>query len=272
MGWACGTAAARGGFRDTLAIGFGARLYRLERVFGLPRRLCALASGAVAPRPSHPFSIRRITLRSRVGRSLAPGRTRFGRTMRGALASAAEPVAYAGRRSDRLALSRASSLGRPRMTYRHLRLLALAAALPLLGHAVSTTAAVACPAVGTVLYQDNTCATPSSTRAPCYKYVVTSVSGGIAYANKYANAYYTWAYVGRAGSVRLRLGPVNAIGVPFPPERHASGADARDMVLTARASSARPMAETRCSGSPTRSAAGLPTLRPLSWSTPRPEF
>ncbi|TXI47349.1 MAG: hypothetical protein E6Q50_13755 [Lysobacter sp.] len=83
------------------------------------------------------------------------------------------------------------------MTYRYIRLLALAAALPLLSSGFSATAAVACPAVGTTLYQGNTCATPSSTRAPCYKYVVTSVSGGIAYANKYANAYYTWAYVGR---------------------------------------------------------------------------
>ncbi|GEM_PF-1676164 len=77
------------------------------------------------------------------------------------------------------------------------RILALAAAVPLLGCAFSSTAAVACPAVGTTLYQGNTCATPSSNRAPCYKFVVTSVSGGKAYMNKYANAYYTWAYIGR---------------------------------------------------------------------------
>lgn len=83
------------------------------------------------------------------------------------------------------------------MTRKRIRLLALAAALPLLGSAFSTTAAVACPSVGAVLYQGNTCATPSSTRAPCYKYVVTSVGSGKAYMNKYANAYYSWYYLGR---------------------------------------------------------------------------
>jgi hypothetical protein len=83
------------------------------------------------------------------------------------------------------------------MTHPLFRTLALVAAVPLLGAAFSAQAAVACPAVGSVLYEGNTCATPSSNRAPCYKYVVTGVSGGKAYLKKYANAYYTWAYLGR---------------------------------------------------------------------------
>jgi hypothetical protein len=78
------------------------------------------------------------------------------------------------------------------------RIVAFSAAIPLLGIAfVSAAAPVRCPAVGTILYQGNTCSTASSTNAPCYKYVVTSVSGGRAYANKYANGYYQWVYVER---------------------------------------------------------------------------
>lgn len=80
------------------------------------------------------------------------------------------------------------------------RILGCAAAVLLLSIGLTGTASAACPAVGTVIYGPSNCSSPSSRKAPCYKFVVTSVSGGRIYMNKYLNRYYTWVYEGAYSS------------------------------------------------------------------------
>jgi hypothetical protein len=71
-----------------------------------------------------------------------------------------------------------------------------AAAIPLSSvSAMSSAALPACPAPGQAIYGDYRCSTPSSSRAPCSMFVVSSISGGKAYGSFYTNGYYRWVFV-----------------------------------------------------------------------------
>jgi hypothetical protein len=74
------------------------------------------------------------------------------------------------------------------------------AAVATLTLGLSSTANAACPKVGTVSYSQYTCATPSTRRAPCYKFVVTAVnaSENTYTVFVYRNAYYRWELLGQS--------------------------------------------------------------------------